>query len=92
MVRPENRFLVVAVVSDWVRDRREARDVDGEVSLTGAAESVNRSHAAAQALLAIPAASVDPAWVNKALPAVGVSSPRRLKLIRAACLRSTPHR
>ena len=76
VVRPENRLLAVAVVSHSVRDRREARDVAGEASLTGAADSVSLPRGVAQALVATPAASVDPVWVSRFVPATGASSAR----------------
>ena len=57
-----------AVVSHSVRDRRAVTDAAGAANRMAAADLVNLPHAAAQVLVAIPAASVDPGWVSRFVP------------------------
>ena len=74
VARPESRRRAAAVVSPSVRDRRAVTDAGGAANLL-----VSPSHAAAQVLVAIPAASVDPGWVSRFVLATGASNTRRLK-------------
>jgi hypothetical protein len=68
VARPEIRRRAGVVVSRSVRDRRAATDAAGAANLTAAADLVNPSHAAAQVLVATPAASVDPGRVSRFVP------------------------